>query len=141
MYNTEFIVKYKMIEEELIEKMNNENEEYTKEDIYDICNHLYQHELLSVFQVNDIDEIFIKKKIDLLWDTIKENSEIIAIINTYKERMAMYSIGYTDENIFVGLFNYDLFYLIHMCICKCLTNIQIDRDALEEVFTQIKNIE
>jgi len=137
MYNTDFIVKYKSIEEELLEKIEKGEVGYTKEDVYKICNDLYQHELLSVFQITNIEDSQLEKKIDDLWGKIKENSECMDVINRYREKLQIDdTIG---DKTFVMLFNYDFFYLLHLYICKCLLVSKVN-DYDEQLNTIYKKI-
>jgi hypothetical protein len=72
MYNTQFKVKYREIEQELCSKLKDKTEkeynenpddeyEYTSEDIVDICHKLYIDEFMSVFGADNI----LEDKIDL----------------------------------------------------------------------------
>ena len=49
MYNIDFCVKYKSIEDDLLEKIRNGEQDYTQKDVSEICDELYRHELFSHF--------------------------------------------------------------------------------------------
>ena len=65
LYNIHFKVKYFDIQEELLAKLDgrgDDNEEYTRQDVLDICYKLYTDELCSVFHVENIlDKSFIQE--------------------------------------------------------------------------------
>ena len=99
MYDTRFIVKYKEIEEELLRNIENkqrtnvndkdgDEDEYTVEDIYMICEELYRHELLCVFQVKRLDEKQMENTMTEIWNKININFQMIEIINLYSQKMA-----------------------------------------------------
>jgi len=155
MYNTKFIVKYKSIEEELInklerEKSENENEnkdqenkdqekeeQYTKEDIYTICEELYRHEFLSVFQIEIVDETTIQDAIIELWDKIQLNDEFMKLIDFYSDKILL---GTADINSFIMMFNYDMFFLLHPCICNCIENKELDSEIINKLIFKINNL-
>ena len=117
MYNINFEVKYKIIEEELMTKIDAGEDEYSKEDVQLICDELYRHELLSVFYVEKYDDS-IHTSIIELWNKIKENPKFLRIFNIYKKKTNL-----TDnEYIFIEMFNYHLFYAIHLLIKDFLEN-------------------
>jgi len=137
MYNTQFIVKYKNIEEELILKFCKDLGiplEYSKQDVYDICEGLYQHELLSVFNVNNIDDVSTSESILNIWLKIKENNDFMEIFEIYKQK----NEGLSDDILFTTMFNYDSFFIIHQCICEALENDNhIEKDTIEKLKNNI----
>lgn len=137
MYNSQFMVKYKGIEEELILKFCKDLDsplEYSKQDVYDICEGLYQHELLSVFNVTNIDDITISTTILNVWLKIKENNDFMEVFEMYKQKNGCLS----DDILFTTLFNYDSFFIIHECICEALENGNIiKKDKIEKLKNNI----
>ena len=132
MYNTQFIVKYKQIEQELIIKCETQPSlslEYSKDDVFDICKELYQNELLSVFTASGIDDINISDCISSIWLLLKTNQEFINIFEVYRQNN--FAI-YADDIVFTSLFNYDFFFIIHKCVCEEIENGTIDKDTLEQ---------
>ena len=109
MYDTAFIVKYKSIEEELLEKVKNGEQDYSEDDIYTICNELYKHELLSVFQVENITDPKVEQSIIEIWEIVKQNKEFMQIIKVYRETIPLYNI-FIDEKDLIGLLIYDIFF-------------------------------
>ena len=155
MYNTDFIVKYHDIEEELLNKIQNENEnenelEYTSEDVKLICDKLYQDELLSVFNINNILDDKFDLIIKQVFNIMIKNSDFVSIINEGKEFFSamndfdndqinntldkQLNIEMTDDNnmilFFTILFNQQIFYLTHKCICQMIKTNNIDNDLL-----------
>jgi len=139
MYDTAFIVKYKSIEEELLEKVKNGEQDYSEDDIYTICNELYKHELLSVFQVENITDPKVEQSIIEIWEIVKQNKEFMQIIKVYRETIPLYNI-FIDEKDLIGLLIYDIFFLTHICICKCLQNEKIDKELLHRIIEKINQI-
>jgi hypothetical protein len=117
MYNLDFIVKYKQIEEDLIEKIDAGENEYSREDVYSICDELYRNELLAVFCGKFEKNI----SIDELWNKLKEYPDFLTIFHFYKKDRHQ-----DDVYIFIEMFNYHLFYLIHPFIQKLLRNSEIE---------------
>ena len=139
MYNIDFCVKYKSIEDDLLEKIKNGERDYNENDVFDICSDLYRHELLCVFHAKSLDDPLLEKNILEIWKIVKKNTEFMKIVESYKER-SLLGINWIDDKDFVGLFNYDTFFLIHKCICKCLQNVRIDRDLLDAIICKINQL-
>ena len=132
MYNTQFIVKYKQIEQELILKCETQPSlslEYSKDDVFSICKELYQHELLSVFTASGIEDINISDCISSIWLLLKTNQEFIKIFEDYRQK---YFPVYADDIVFTSLFNYDFFFIIHKCVCEEIETGAIEKDTLEQ---------
>ena len=92
MYNLNFEVKYKNIEEELIHKIElgqnkdeNYEDSYEKEDVLDICQEIYQHEFLNVFELEEFDDNEINNCVNGLWIEMSENKILLDIIEKTKE--------------------------------------------------------
>lgn len=136
-YDTELTIKYKEIEEELLEKINNrqigkENTKktdlgYTEEDVLQICNELYKHELLLVFQVDNISNKRVGDTVSELWEKVKENIQFLDVIKLYKNKLSQMDL----EQTFTLMFNYNLFYSLHKCIVSLLrfNNSQRESDS------------
>lgn len=142
MYDTEFIVKYKSIEEELITKIDNDKEEcYTKDEVYSICEELYRHELLKVFQVTDVLGVEMETTMNNIWNIVRLNERFMKVIETYNEKMLV-SVNKEECGIhsFIMLFNYDLFFLLHPCICQFIQNQEVDDSLLDKLIEKINLI-
>lgn len=121
-YDLEIIVKYKSIEDELLEKIKNNDNEindlgYTVEDVLQITDDLYKHELLLVFQVDSISNKKIQDTLSQIFLEIQKYPNFIKVIEKYKEKMNIMDL----EQTFVLMFNYSLFAYIHTCNVSMLT--------------------
>jgi hypothetical protein len=120
MYDLELEIKYKGIEEELLDKLTNSNEDlgYSKEDVLNICDELYKHELLLAFGVKDISNPDIKENINNIWIQIQLYPSFLKVINKYQNKMTLMD----TEQTFVLMFNYDIFHILHKCIVSMYNN-------------------
>jgi len=145
MYNTDFIVKYHDIREELLAKINNNSsQEYTETDIQDICSKLYRDELTSVFFAENITDDKIDQGIKEVLQQMFKNPDFNCIINELRLIFLNFmDINYIDSNsndsknldfiIFITLFSDKNFYIMHKCICQQLLLGTIDNDLLTEL--------
>ena len=170
MYDTKFIVRYHDIQEELVLILKKEEEEergvpveydqYSSQDILDICNKLYRDELCSVFYAEDIMDDKIDKGMRTVFDIMLVNPDFKAIIDKMKELLLLResknlelelelesesdtvnleSVNYLDTinldtinlEILLTLFSENIFYITHKCICQQITTGHIDTDLLE----------
>lgn len=125
MYDLELEIKYKGIEEELLDKLNNSNRNnskedlgYSKDDVLNICEELYKHELLLAFGVKDISNPDIKENINTIWTKILLFPSFLNVINNYQNKMTLMD----QEQTFVLMFNYDIFHILHRCIVSMYNN-------------------
>ena len=151
-YNTDFKVKYHDIQEELLSNFNNNKNndsenEYSEEDILDVCNKLYKDEIASVFFAEDIldDKIDIGMKTVL--DNLLVNTEFQIIFNELKGHFIDYisdddsdDDDYHDNSeeihninllVCLTLFSNKIFFITHKCICQQLVVGLIDNNLLE----------
>jgi hypothetical protein len=150
MYNTNFIVKYQTIENELLEKIknhenkDNENNEefYSSDDVLNICSKLYQDELLSVFNAENIYDSKIQNAMQSVISILNKNIEFKEIMFIATDFMKSIFI---DENsstnlikveniqylITTFLFSQQLFHITHQCICQQMNTNNIDDELLE----------
>lgn len=151
-YNTNFDVKYFDICKELKKKKNNKTI-YTLEDIDIITYKLYQDELCSVFDAKDILDEKIDIGIRKMLEVMKENHEIKCALEELQLQLLPnpdlddntnneYSYFNLDNNeqkkeyeylLFMTLFSYDIFHLMHKIICLQLNGNMIEEEVLEEV--------
>lgn len=143
-YQYDMVVKYHQIEEELMAKVRNgtlkvedvEPDEGEKlddidlaEDIADLCNRLYQDELVSAFGLEQFDEVEITKRTKKL--LAKFNPECQSLVA---------NLGGEE-----WLFSYPLFHLTHPCICQQENHGTMDETTLlkwkEGVASLSKDIE
>ena len=159
MYDTKFIVRYHDIQEELVLILKKEEEDekydqYSSQDILDICNKLYRDELCSVFYAEDIMDDKIDKGMRTVFDIMLVNPDFKAIIDKMKELLLLResknlelelelesesdtvnleSVNLDNINleILLTLFSENIFYITHKCICQQITTGHIDTDLLE----------
>lgn len=138
MYDTTFIVKYKSIEEELIDKIKNGTQDYTEDDVYTICEELYKHELRSVFQIEDENTEYNKMQdiIVFVWNKMQLDQSFVQVVSTWRKKILL-DTKIPDIECFGLLFNYDYFFLLHSCICECLENKPIN---VNDIFFQINKL-
>jgi len=148
MYNTNFVVKYHDIQEELLEK-NKTTLEYEDQDILDICDKLYRDELCSVFYAEDILDDKIDQGYKFVYDKMIFNERfksVISEINKILSDKNISDIFSKEENdnyeffILLTLFSKDLFYLTHKCICQQFTLATIDNNLLSKFLEQCRQI-
>jgi hypothetical protein len=148
MYNTEFKVKYYDIEKELITKYDHEPDgEYSKQDIFDVCNKLYNDELTTVFYAENIYDDKIDKGINAILEIIMKNLEFASIIEDAKSRLFLDLKPETNEEpeeteekkrlelnslhiVLIIMFSKHLFYLTHKCICQQILSGTVDHELL-----------
>ena len=167
MYNIQFSVKYNDIETELLEKLKNKHEmdvantntdtntdtnantnydeeveEYTSQDVIDICEKLYKDELLSVFNADNITDDIILLTIKDIFKIMLTNSEFHTTLNEIKSQIIhdTSSNKYsnkdvslnTDEFIFFTMFSHQTFHITHKCICQMLSSETIEDILLSQ---------
>jgi hypothetical protein len=154
MYNTQFQVKYNIIEEELLHKLQNktpqetdeksdEEHEYSTQDVIDICNKLYRDEFLTVFEAESLEDDKINNIMDDVCTKMMTNIEFKEIIDNIskfyiKEFLSNEDIDeqkdkHLRQSILMILFTLPLFYITHRCICQQLELGTIDKDLLVEL--------
>jgi hypothetical protein len=142
-------VKYNDIQEELL-KNNNDESEYSNEDILDICNKLYRDELVSVFYADDLLDDKIDSGMKYILEKMLENNDFKLLTNEaivkFKNSCIEEGEGEEGENNFkmiliLTMFSQECFYLFHRCICQQLTLGIIEIDLLvqlKQYFTPLK---
>lgn len=136
MYNTDFEVKYYTIKEELIFKLNeNQEYEYTSEDVCAICNKLYRDEIMSVFYADNMLDDKIDNGMKYVLQKMLENNDFRLMFDEIKTRLNMGEEHekYLDTVVLLSLFSEDVFYLFHKCICQQLTLGTIEFDLLVQL--------
>lgn len=138
-YNINIEVKYKNIEDELLEKIvNHKNDDldlgYTKEDVLEICDELYKHEMLLVFEVNNISDKKVQTILSELWIKVQNYPEFLKVIKKYNDKLFEMDI----EQTFILLFNYNYFSNMHKCIISMFNNTPMKKELLdlEEIINQ-----
>ena len=135
MYNFDFKVKYREIENELLAKIEGGETEYDKDDVELICDKLYRDELTSVLGLeNNIDTVITE-----LWQLMTINDSFMNLVNLYKTNLGYSNLLYSD--FFALMFNFDLFHIVHKCICSQYPNKTMSDELLNELSLQIKQLD
>jgi hypothetical protein len=141
MYNTDFIVKYKEIEGELIKNLHKGEQEYNLRGVYDICHELYKHELQKVFGVNDIDDPRLSDSITEIWSKMKDYKPFLDTLRRCKLHIFLTTSEILDDDVgFVTIFSYSAFHVTHKCICQFLAEKQIKAEYLEKLIEEVDKI-
>ena len=118
MYNTEFVCTYKLHEEE------------DQDDMYRV-------QLLQAYNLEKWDDKIINDTMTSLFNTYITNVDFKEIIDKAKQSEKLSNIktyiGDDSQTLFNGLFQYDLFDMIHICICdleKSSTISEINKNKL-----------
>jgi len=102
MYNTDFVCTYKQHDEE------------EQDDMYRI-------QLLQVYNLDTWNDDVINNTKASIFNKYKDNLDMKEILNKASDSDKLSNIklyiGDDDLTIFTGLFQYELFNLIHQCIC------------------------
>ena len=157
MYNTQFKVKYNDIETELIYKLKNEKKDYktnqydetdekteeyiyNEQDVLDICYKLYNDELLSVFNAEDLEDDKIDNGMKYVYEIMMQNEKFNILFSDFEKIYFQEFIGNEENNvekqesirqlILIILFSQDIFYVTHKCICQQIETSVIDHDLL-----------
>ena len=159
MYDTKFIVKYHDIQEDLNIILKEKEDQYSSQDILDICNKLYRDELCSVFYAEDIIDDKIDKGMKYVFDLMLVNPDFKAIIDKKKVLLLLkesknleleldtvdldvinlesgldtVDLDVINLEILLTLFSENIFYITHKCICQQITTGHIDTDLLENL--------
>ena len=146
MYNTNIVVKYKDIANDLLAKINNSNQDkddeegYTEDDVETICERLYHEEFLAVFDAKD----FIDDKIDnemkelkeLLYNNDKFNNMVNECLVKHKrdyEKEPKFDITMFKDGIFYSMFSYSFFDTSHKIVCQLMETEDFDETLLEPI--------
>lgn len=137
LYNTQFHVKYKEIREELLQILNQKPNDYSKEDIFDICGKLYRDEYASVFYCDNFLDDKIDESLRTLYASFSSNKEfddcMKEMLNCVKDEEEI-----EQYHIFLSLFAEDLFYLMHPFVCHFLENNTINKELFTKIFHEWK---
>jgi hypothetical protein len=140
--------KKQLVEEDKLNGSDDEDEEdleYTLEDVHIICDKLYRDELLSVFNVTStedenmdagiksaIEQMINNQSFRQLLDDIKGNLVDFQNFSGTPEELENMKRN-TEYLIFITLFSQKLFYLTHICLCQLFTVGEIDTELLLKI--------
>ena len=109
-----FNINLKLLYKETELKYQNDDE-VDPDDSFFLCDELYRLELLNAFFLETPDFDALNKKLEKLYNDVKEEPEIINLI---KEHMFL-----NDEiTTFMTLFSYEYFYIIYPILAKILSD-------------------
>ena len=134
-YNINFDVKYRMIQDELNISYN-KNLEYNKEDILLICDKLYRDELMSVFNASNLLDDKIDNGMKYVLEKMLENNKFklmmdgVKVYLKNKELIVDEHEDNIDMIIILTLFSQDCFYIFHKLICQQISLGIIEEDLL-----------
>jgi hypothetical protein len=124
---------------------DDEDLEYSMDDVHLICEKLYRDELLSVFNVETINDenmdAGIKKAIEKMVDNVgfkqileEIKQELMDLSNPTGTPEEIENIRRNLEYlIFITLFSQQVFYITHKCICQLFTVDEVHPDLLDRL--------
>ena len=120
-YNIDYICTYKNLSEyeDLIEQFGNDF-------IEDL---LYKRDILYIFNLEIYKDDVILKCMEDVYDKVKENEQIINIIEKIKQIYPVTTMG-GDISAFMILYSYDYLEGIHPCVCDIIKTGNITKDNL-----------
>uniref|UniRef100_A0A6C0HQU4 Uncharacterized protein n=1 Tax=viral metagenome TaxID=1070528 RepID=A0A6C0HQU4_9ZZZZ len=102
------------------------DEEFTEEIVHVLTENVYREEILTLFR-RDVFVDSINDDIISLYSKIKDNKNIIILVNILKEK-------YNDDLIaFTVLFSYDYFYLFLPCLKNIMNEEIVDISSLVKI--------
>ena len=122
-----------------------EDIEYSMDDVHLICEKLYRDELLSVFEVETINDpnmdAGIKRVIKKMIDNIKFKQFLDEVKNELIDFSSISGTPTEIDNvrrnaeyvIFITLFSQHVFYITHKCICQLFTVDDVDPNLLDRL--------
>ena len=148
-------VKEEPIKEEVVKKEDDEEDEdieYTMEDVHLICEKLYRDELLSVFEVETINDGNMDAGIKKVIEKMVENPKTKKMLEDIKKDLVDFT-SFTgtptemenirrnaDYIIFITLFSQHIFYITHICVCQLFTINDIDDELVNLLKERMINL-
>ena len=151
-------IKEEVIKEEVVTKEEEPKEdeeediEYTMDDVHLICEKLYRDELLSVFEVETINDgnmdVGIKKVIEKMIENPKTKKMLEDIKHDLVDFSSFTGTSTEMENIrrnadyiiFITLFSQHIFYITHICVCQLFTTNDIDDEVVNFLKERMINL-
>lgn len=105
----------------------------------EISDALYKLQFLEAFSLIDWDDKVINETLSHIYNCIKDDEQFNNILDCFKQTKKIFVDEKEDkEKIFVWLFNYDHFYLIHRCLIDYFTNKCISEINYDKIMNKIK---
>lgn len=141
--------KKQLVEEDKLNGSDDDEDEedleYTLEDVHIICDKLYRDELLSVFNVTSTEDENMDAGIKSAIEQMINNQSFRQLLDDIKGNLVDFQnfsgtpeeLENTKRNteylIFITLFSQKLFYLTHICLCQLFTVGEIDPELLLKI--------
>ena len=122
------------------------------EDVHLICEKLYRDELLSVFEVETINDKNMDAGIKKVIEKMVENPKTKKMLEDIKENLVDFT-SFTgtptemenirrnaDYIIFITLFSQHIFYITHICVCQLFTINDIDDELVNLLKERMINL-
>lgn len=129
--------------DDIDDNLDDDDYEYTANDVLTICHKLYKDELLSVFDVEDLNDDRIDGKMRYVYSVMMQNPKFKDIIYEMTElsiNLFNDSENLSDEKhetlrhiILITLFSQHIFYIMHQCICQQIETGNIDDELLDNL--------
>lgn len=151
----EEVIKAETLKEEVVKDLEEEDDEdieYTMDDVHLICEKLYRDELLSVFEVETINDGNMDAGIKKVIEKMIENPKTKKMLEDIKHDLVDFS-SFTgtstemenirrnaDYIIFITLFSQHIFYITHICVCQLFTTNDIDDELVNFLKERMINL-
>jgi len=127
---------------------DNEDYNYTRKDIECICEKLYRDELISVFDAESLEDPKMDAGIKMVFQELLKHEQFSKffvelspyIVDNSKAKTEQEIFNYkrnSDYLLFIVMFSQQLFYLSHQCICKMLTDGQVEDELMNELKSKL----
>jgi hypothetical protein len=125
-----------------------EDYNYTRKDIECICEKLYRDELISVFDAESLEDPKMDAGIKMVFQELLKHEQFSKffvelspyIVDNSKAKTEQEIFNYkrnSDYLLFIVMFSQQLFYLTHQCICKMLTDGQVEEELMNELKSKL----
>jgi hypothetical protein len=127
---------------------DDEDYNYTRKDIECICEKLYRDELISVFDAESLEDPKMDAGIKMVFQELLKHEQFGKffvelspyIVDNSKAKTEQEIFNYkrnSDYLLFIVMFSQQLFYLTHQCICKMLTDGQVEEELMNELKSKL----
>jgi hypothetical protein len=127
---------------------DDEDYNYTRKDIECICEKLYRDELISVFDAESLEDPKMDAGIKMVFQELLKHEQFSKffvelspyIVDNSKAKTEQEIFNYkrnSDYLLFIVMFSQQLFYLTHQCICKMLTDGQVEEELMNELKSKL----
>ena len=102
---------------------------------------IYRSQLLQAFSLQEFDDDTINKEIENVYNSLKENDNIIFLLSKIEKSPALQTIfmimGNDNLTMFKLLFRFEIFYLTHKLICDFKNNNIISREIVDSIVNEL----